>query len=169
MNNTNPLTMRKIYLLLIVCIAGLPGFGQTETEEEINEFIDAWHQAAANSDQKEYFSRIAESGIYIGTDSTEIWNYNEFYEWSTPHFQNKKGWNFKALLRNIYLSDDENIAWFDEQIAYGKGSLRGSGILAKKENEWQIMHYVLSVPVPNEKFKEVMKVIQSKSIVSEEE
>ncbi len=100
-------------------------------------------------------------GIYIGTDSTEIWTKQAFYEWSTPYFNSGKTWNFKTNSRNIYLSEDKNFAWFDELVTNGKITLRGSGVLEKKENTWKIKHYVLSLPVPNEKFKSVRDVINS--------
>ncbi|MCD4730054.1 MAG: nuclear transport factor 2 family protein [Bacteroidales bacterium] len=51
------------------------------------------------------------------------------------------------------------IAWFDEQLEYPGGTLRGSGVLAKEKNDWKLKHYVLSLPIPNDKFKEVVKVI----------
>jgi hypothetical protein len=34
-------------------------------------------------------------------------------------------------------------------------------VLIKINEEWKIRHYVLSLPVPNEKFKEVMEVLNS--------
>jgi hypothetical protein len=31
-----------------------------------------------------------------------------------------------------------------------------------RNGQWKIMHYVLSIPVPNEKFGEVLEVIEGK-------
>jgi len=42
--------------------------------------------------------------------------------------------------------------------------LRGSGVLAKQKESWKIKHYVLSLPVPNDKFKEVMDVLKNESV-----
>ena len=151
--------MKTFVLCIMLLINGfLTSSGQTENE--INDFITEWHNAAAAAEQEKFFNFIDEDGIYIGTDSTEVWTKQQFYDWSKPHFDKNKAWSFKATQRNIYLSEDGTLAWFDELIDYGSGTLRGSGVLQKRDREWTIMHYVLSVPVPNEKFKEVMNVIR---------
>jgi hypothetical protein len=138
---------------LTICI-------QAQKEQEtINKLLNDWHQSAAVVDQQTYFDFIADDGIYIGTDSTEIWTKQAFFDWSTPHFNAGKTWDFKTNSRNIYLSEDEKIAWFDELVTNGKITLRGSGVLEMNENTWKIKHYVLSVPVPNEKFNAVRDVL----------
>ena len=123
--------------------------------------LDNWHKAAANADQTAYFEGIDENGIYIGTDATEIWTKQEFFEWSKPYFDKGKAWSFTAIKRNIYLSEDHTFAWFDELLQFTNGVFRGSGVVTKKDGQWKIKHYVLSLPVPNEKFKGVMEVLNS--------
>jgi len=54
-------------------------------------------------------------------------------------------------------------------VTNGKISLRGSGVLSKKEGSWRIKHYVLSLPVSNEKFTEVRDVINEKEEKRERE
>jgi len=161
--------MKKILTLTVTFMFSVMLFSQESLKLEINTLIDSWHEAAAINDQEGYFEKIDEHGIYIGTDSSEVWTRQEFYDWSTPHFQKENGWAFKAQSRNVYLSDDGRMAWFDELLDYGKGTLRGSGVLAKKDTEWRILHYVLSVPVPNDKFTEVMKLIERKPMLLEDE
>lgn len=136
-------------------------YAQYSLENDIDDFLTSWHEAAASGDQASYFNMIDEQGIYIGTDSTEVWTKQEFYDWSTPHFNAGKTWDFKANSRNIYISDDNQMAWFDELISFSKGTLRGSGVLIKRQNDWKILHYVLSLPVPNEKFEGVMEVLNA--------
>lgn len=134
---------------------------QNNVKKEVDQLLTNWHDAAANGDQEAYFNYFDKSAIYVGTDSTEIWTKAEFYEWSKPYFETQKTWSFVATHRGIYFSKDNKIAWFDELIDYGSGTLRGSGVLQKTNDEWKIVQYVLSVPVPNEKFKDVMGVINS--------
>ncbi|MEZ5084342.1 MAG: nuclear transport factor 2 family protein [Bacteroidales bacterium] len=153
--------MKKNILFLFLIFLSFSLYAQDSMENDIDNFLTSWHEAAALGNQASYFEMIDESGIYIGTDSTEIWTKQEFYDWSTPHFSAGKTWNFKANSRNIYISDDKQMAWFDELINFSKGTLRGSGILIKRQKDWKILHYVLSLPVPNEKFEEVMEVINS--------
>lgn len=160
--------MKTIFTVLICFLFSTVLVGQETIKMDINKLLDTWHQAAADSDQEAYFEIIDDEGIYIGTDSSEMWTRREFYDWSTQYFDQKKGWDFKAIKRNIYLSANGQMAWFDEQLKYGNNILRGSGVLVKRDLEWRIAHYVLSVAVPNDKYKEVMKVIQHKPMVTEE-
>jgi hypothetical protein len=132
---------------------------QDSLKFEIGLFLDEWHNDASRADMQAYFDKIDDEGIYIGTDATENWTKQAFYEWSKPHFDKGKAWSFQAEERNIYLSADQKMAWFDEKLSSASGPLRGSGVLINKDGNWKILHYVLSVSVPNEKFREVMKVI----------
>lgn len=151
----------KTSKFLLALFFSLPAFIMAQEKQALDELLTSWHNAAAVADQEAFFDLIDDNGIYIGTDSTEIWTKEAFYEWATPHFEKQKTWNFIATHRDIYFSDTGNIAWFDELIDYGSGTLRGSGVLQKRGSDWKIMQYVLSVPVPNEKFKAVMSVIQN--------
>jgi len=153
-----------IYCLLLLLPVSL--YAQNNTRQTIDQLLTNWHKAATVADQETYFDFIDEEGVYIGTDSTEIWDKQAFFEWSEPQFENGKGWNLKATKRNIYISPKENYAWFDELLKYPGGTLRGSGILEKKGDKWKIKHYVLSLPVPNDKFKSVVEVIKGHEITN---
>jgi len=146
---------RIIFLFLIPSIL----FGQDSLKTRINIFLDEWHAAATRADMQAYFEKIDEEGIYIGTDATENWTKQAFYDWSKPYFDKGKAWTFKTVKRNIYLSEDGTLAWFDEKLEASYGMLRGSGVLRLKDGSWKILHYVLSLPVPNEKFKKVLEII----------
>lgn len=128
----------------------------TEEKEIINSFLDDWHKAAATADYNGYFNKIAENGRYIGTDATENWDKKAFATFSKPYFDKGKAWNFKAVQRNIYFSQNGSVAWFDELLDTWMKGCRGSGVLEKENGEWRIKHYVLSMTVPNEVTKEVI-------------
>lgn len=149
------------FSMFMLCVFSLSAQKQDDTV--INKFIDQWHQDAANVDREAYFGKIDKDGIFIGTDATEIWTWQEFYDWAEPQFTGKGvAWNFKAIDRNIYFGEKSKYVWFDELLSFGKdGVLRGSGVLKKHKNGWKIMHYVLSLPVPNDKFGDVMKVLKN--------
>ncbi len=151
--------MKHISLSLILWISFVFLYAQKTDEDRVNKFIDTWHQDAANVDMKAYFDKIDEGGVFIGTDETEIWSKKEFHEWSKPFFEGGKAWEFTAIDRNIYFAKKSRYAWFDELLSFSGGTLRGSGVLIKKKSGWKISHYVLSLPVPNEKFKAVLKAI----------
>ncbi len=137
---------------------------QKNLTKEAGSFLDEWHKDAANADMDAYFDKIDTAGIFIGTDATEVWLKQEFYDYSKPHFDKGKAWSFAVKERNIYFSEDLSYAWFDELLDSSSGTLRGSGVLKKEDKAWKIMHYVLSLPVPNEKFKEVINVLKQDKI-----
>lgn len=146
--------------ILTLLLAPFVLFSQDTLKIRLNNFLNEWHSDAASADMQSYFDKIDEQGTYIGTDATENWTKQAFFDWSKPFFDKGKAWTFKAFERNIYLSDDGSMAWFDEKLEASYGMLRGSGVLRFKEGSWKIMHYVLSLPVPNEKFKAVLEVIE---------
>jgi hypothetical protein len=150
----------KKFSLIVLILAPLLLSAQSKAEKEINTFLDQWHRDAANADMEAYFSKIDDEGIYIGTDKTEIWTKNEFYEWQKPRTSDGIAWDFKAIDRNIYFGKKSKYVWFDELLSYSAGTLRGSGVLIKRKKGWKIMHYVLSLPVPNEKFSAVIKAMK---------
>lgn len=123
----------------------------------INTVLDAWHKAAADADFNVYFSKMTDDAIFIGTDATENWKNKEFKEFSKPYFDKGKAWSFTALERNVFISKYGDIAWFDELLDTQMELCRGSGVLKKENDTWKISHYVLSIAVPNDNVKEVVK------------
>jgi hypothetical protein len=146
-------------IIITILLFPLVLFAQDTLKTGIGSFLDEWHSDAARADMPAYFEKIDEAGIYIGTDATENWTKQAFYDWSKPYFDKGKAWSFKATERNIYISEDGKMAWFDEKLEASNGLLRGSGVLRLRDGSWKIMHYVLSLPVPNEKFKAVLELI----------
>lgn len=160
----------KTKILIFTLLAYLPITLLAQNEKQtINNLLIEWHQTAADVNQHDYFDFIDDDGTYIGTDSTEIWTKQAFFDWSIPHFEKGKTWNFKTNSRNIYLAKDNSFAWFDELVTNGKITLRGSGVLEKKSDGWKLKHYVLSLPVPNDKFNDVRDVINAPEEKTERE
>jgi len=154
--------MKKLILFCTIVCLGITSCSTSKTDSVandkavINTLLDNWHVAAANGDYNGYFGKIAEDGIYIGTDATENWDKQAFSVFSKPYFDRGKAWDFKALERNIYFSKDGKTAWFDELLDTWMKVCRGSGVLEKTGNEWKIKHYVLSMTVPNDATQEVL-------------
>ncbi len=160
--------MHKFNLLILALFFGSIFQAQSQ-KEQINELLGEWHEAAAEADYDEYFNMMAEGSVFIGTDATENWNKQEFMEWSKPYFDSGKAWSFTTLERNIFLAEDENLAWFDELLDTQMGICRGSGVVVKVDGEWKIKHYVLSIAIPNENVDEVtsLKAAFDKTLISE--
>lgn len=131
--------------------------------EKVNQVLDDWHDAASVGDFERYFSHFAsDSAIYIGTDATERWTVAEFREWSRPYFEDGMAWDFTPTFRKIYFSENGLVAWFDEELdTPNLGPSRGSGVLLRNENEeWNIAHYNLAIPIPNSIVDDVVGQIQ---------
>jgi hypothetical protein len=126
-------------------------------KENINTNLDLWHQAAANANFEDYFNLMTNDGVFIGTDATENWQNEAFKAFSKPYFDKGKAWSFKAVDRNIYVYEDQKIAWFDELLDTQMKLCRGSGVLKLENNQWKVAHYVLSIAIPNDNVTEVVK------------
>lgn len=149
--------MKKLLFLLL--FSGLALAQNIESNKnEINTTLNNWHKAAANANFKEYFDVLSDDAIYIGTDATENWNKTQFQAFAKPYFDKGKAWSFTSLERHIYFSKDQKTAWFDELLDTQMKICRGSGVLVKIKNKWYIKQYVLSMTIPNETTKEVVKI-----------
>jgi len=131
-------------------------------KDEINKVVDAWHKAAADANFDKYFSLMTKKGVFIGTDASENWQNKEFRSFSKPYFDRGKAWNFTALERNVYLSKNKKMAWFDELLDTQMEICRGSGVLKKVKGQWKIAHYVLSIAIPNENVDAVVALKKEK-------
>lgn len=150
-----------VFVFLISCksqkVEGTtPKKTNVKLKNEITSLLDNWHNAAANTNFDAYFGTMASNGIFIGTDASENWTVEEFKAYAKPHFDKGKAWGFKALDRNIYLSDTKKIAWFDELLDTRMGLCRGSGVVQQVNRKWKLVHYVLSITIPNEKVSETI-------------
>lgn len=154
--------MKKLLIFLFI---GL-NFGLIQAQEKskesqkevINKVMQQWHSAAANANFEKYFSLMTNDGVFIGTAATENWQNQEFKNYAKPHFDKGKAWNFTTIERNIYISNSDNTAWFDELLKTQMGLCRGSGVLVNEDGEWKIKHYVLSIVIPNDNVAEVTQI-----------
>jgi ketosteroid isomerase-like protein len=137
-------------LSLLLCLTAVALQGQQSEKEKIDQVLDSWHRAAANAKFQDYFNKMAEGSIFIGTDASEHWDKEEFMSFSKPYFDRGSAWAFTPLQRHIYIAPTGEVAWFDELLDTWMQLCRGSGVLIKEDGRWQIAHYVLSLTIPNE-------------------
>jgi len=133
---------------------------KASTEIAINEMMDTWHKAAATADEDVFFGSMTEDCIYIGTDKSERWLRDELKAWSAEFFDREKAWEFKAIERAVYMSDDGKLAWFDETLDTWMGVCRSSGVVKLVDGEWKLKHYHLSVTLPNDAVKKFIKLLE---------
>jgi ketosteroid isomerase-like protein len=132
---------------------------------QVTDKLEAFHQAASDADAEAYFAHFAEEGVFLGTDATERWSVAQFRAYAEPHFASGRGWTYTSTQRNVSVSDDGSFAWFDELLASTKlGTCRGSGVLRLDQDGWRILHYSLTLPVPNELALQIAKTIRAHEV-----
>lgn len=117
--------------------------------DKVARFIDEWHDDAAHA-RLSYFDKMAKDGVYIGTDKTERWTRDEFKAWAKRFFERPSAWAFKSFNRHISFSEDRRWIWFDEQLHTQMGICQATGVIQQTAQGLEIMHYQLSLTVPNE-------------------
>jgi hypothetical protein len=157
-------TMNKLFAIVCILVASLAAPAHAAESDvayrkQINAFIDEWHDDAANA-RMAYFDKIAPNGIYIGTDKTELWNREQFKAWAKRFFDRKSAWSFKATKRNVYMSPDKKIIWFDELLDTQMGVCQASGVIRKTDTGFELEHYQLSIAVPNDVADKVTKIVK---------
>jgi len=130
----------------------------------VDTVLDDWHKAAAEAKEARYFGHLTDDAVFFGTDATERWTKEEFRKYAKPFFDKGKAWSFKATKRNVFLNKDGTIAWFDETLdTPNLGPARGTGVLVLDDGTWKIAQYHLCVPIPNDVFDKVKKIVEEAS------
>jgi ketosteroid isomerase-like protein len=162
----------RLYLLIFALAGSASSFAATngssasaaKEEAAVVETLDLWHMSAAEHQEDAYFSLMSKDAVFLGTDPHERWTKAEFQKWAHPIFSKGKGWTIKSVKRNIVISTDKKVAWFDEDVQSKElGPGRGTGVLVKEKGKWKVSQYNLSVPIPNDKFEEARKLFSSKA------
>ena len=136
--------MKSILLIIFITIS-------QDDKIKINKILDNLHYYASVADGDKYFKLFDTNGVFLGTDATERWTVNEFKDYALKRFESGTGWTYYPINRNIYLNNNKNTAWFDEELSNEKyGVFRGTGVLIKTDEGWKISQYNLLLPIPNE-------------------
>src|SRR3954468_22057616 len=147
--------------VLAIACAHAPAGGEPGIARELDDF----HAAAAAADEERYFAHFAPGGVFVGTDATERWDVPSFRAYAHPHFAKGKAWTFRGVRRRIAVRGD--VAWFEEDLeTQNLGPARGSGVLTWMDGRWRIAQYVLSITIPNERFRDVRELLTSPSRAS---
>lgn len=137
---------------------------QSTPESEAAATLDRMHAAASTADGTTYFAQFTPDARFIGTDASERWSLTEFRAYAEPYFAQGRGWTYIPRDRVMTLAplDCRCVVWFDELLDNASyGETRGSGVLRLTADGWKIEQYVLSIPVPNDRARAVVALIQS--------
>lgn len=122
--------------------------------------LDELNDAADKADEARYFALYTGDAVFLGTDGKERWTLAAFRAFAHPHFAKSKAWSFRSVRRAITISQNGDVAWFDEDLATPNlGPSRGSGVLVKVHDAWKIAQYNLAVVIPNEKLDAVKAIV----------
>jgi hypothetical protein len=150
--------MKKAFLQITLLLVPFLAYSQQEIQEKnIAIILDSLNLTASNAQFNEYFSLYSNDAIFLGTDSNERWDKLEFMNWAKPKFEAKQTWKFSLINRNIYLSNNNQVAWFDELLETKMKICRGSGVLINESGKWKIVQYNLSITILNDITKKVVE------------
>ena len=139
-----------IYLGLVILVLVLRPLEVKADDQHvaIDALLDGLHQDAHEGNFESYFARYTSDAIFLGTDKTERWTIDEFKAYAKPAFADGNGWTYSVVERNW--EGDGDIRWFDEILFNEKlGHCRGTGVVKLINDEWKIVHYALTMLVPN--------------------
>ena len=149
-------------ILLIIILLFANDSNARDSQVEITQVIDLYHQAASDANYDDYFSTMDESAIILGTDGSERWTKETFKNYVQPYFKKGIGWTYKVQDRNLTIVKENEIVFFDELLKNDKyGYCRGSGVLKNTVNGWKILQYNLTFVVPNDAAKAVVSTINN--------
>jgi len=149
--------------ILAVIFAIIYAPGADDHRDAINDTVDAFHQAAADAELDAYFDLMSDHSRFLGTDASERWPKPEFLAYCRERgaFDEAPAWVYTPSERHISLSDDNDVAWFDEILTHDRyGTLRGSGVLVNQHG-WKIAQYNLTFLVPNDAAPAVVEAIKA--------
>jgi len=128
----------------------------------INAMLDDWHKAAADADEARYFGHAGPEFVFLGTDASERWDLASFRAFAHPYFAKGKAWTFLPHDRHVIVAPGAKVAWFDEKLdSASYGNCRGSGVVRLIDGKWKIVHYNLTIPIPNALAKKVVEMIRA--------
>lgn len=137
--------------LLLVAVAALSL--QSVPQDQAAAALTELHAAAARSDAEAWAARLAPDLVWVGNETSERWDRDAFLGFAAPVFARGEGWVYAARERHVTLAPDPCacVAWFDEVLdSETYGTARGEGLLVRDGDEWRVLRYALSYPVPND-------------------
>lgn len=128
------------------------------------ELLDKFHKAAETGNLRQYFGSFHPEGRFLGTDASENWHVNDFYDFSKVYFLRGSAWTYIPIASTrkfTYFPSEESpiLCTFDELLESESflATSRGSGTLVfdSVKGGWLIAQYHLSFPIPNDLAKDM--------------
>jgi len=134
----------------LICGLMLALAGSVHAQDSPGSALDALHKAGMDANQPAFAALLAEDVIFLGMDGANRLEGAAVRNFVSNSFASGKAWAYSSSLREIRLSGDGSVAWFDEVLEHDRlGSGRGTGVLIRKSEGWRVAQYSLTIPLPN--------------------
>jgi len=112
--------------------------------------IDALHRASAKADPEAFLALLTTDAVLLGVDGNKRLEGQALHSFVHERFSRGETWKYRSQQREIRLSADGVVAWFNEALEHDQlGHGWGSGVLIKTGAGWKVAQYNFSIVVPN--------------------
>jgi hypothetical protein len=128
-------------------LLGLVLATQARAETSPAATLDAFYKAGAGADQSAFIAQLAADAVLLGVDGDARLQGQSLRDYvsesfGSPGLTNGNAWALDSSDREIRLSADGSVAWFDESLQHDQlGSGRASGVLVANGGNWKIAQY----------------------------
>lgn len=137
----------KIQSAICALLFGLVCNHHTLADTEPATALDALHQAGARADPAAFLLLLTTDAVFLGVNGNTRLEGQSLRDFVSTNFSRGGAWNYHSDQRDIRLSADGAVAWFDESLEHDQlGHGRGSGVLVKNGGGWRIAQYNLTLP-----------------------
>jgi hypothetical protein len=113
--------------------------------------LNALYQAGIENNATAFLALLSADAVFIGMDGSDRLQGQSLRRFLSERFSQQEGWGYLSRDRELRVSEDGSVAWFEESLAHdalGRGW--GSGVMINSSEGWKIAQYNLAVSVPND-------------------
>jgi len=135
-------------------LLGLAIAAQAHADTSPTATLDAFYAASAGANQSAFIAQLTEDAVLLGVDGGARLQGQALREYVSKSFgsesaTNGNTWGYHSSDRQIRLSADGTVAWFDESLQHEQlGAGRASGVLVANGGNWKIAQYNRIAPLP---------------------
>lgn len=146
----------KITATIGALLLGLAIAAQTHADASPTATLDAFYKAGAGANQSAFIAQLTEDAVLLGVDGGTRLQGQALRDYVSKSFgsesvtaTNGNTWGYHSSDRQIRLSADGAVAWFDESLQHEQlGAGRASGVLVANGGNWKIAQYNRTLPLP---------------------
>lgn len=139
----------NIYSSTVTLLLGILFTVQALADASPEAALETLQQAGADANETVFVAALAADAVFLGVgDGTRLQG-QALRNFISESFASGNAWGYRSSERDVRLSADGTVAWFDESLEHDQlGRGRGSGVLIQSGGVWQVAQYDLTVPLP---------------------